>query len=226
MSIPFEPTRSYVYKAARYGLLPRIAEIAKDYKEPFRLRDIWKPLLAEKCTAEELDIRVKKQQSDVVEKMSTIFDYYIPFLAENLKVFENLGGGMFSNIPLEEELAEADDLATDIDADDAGIIYAYSYPSIMKEGSKFPIKVGRTTTSAQARVTQQCKTACFFEFPKLLMTWEVQRVAAVEGAIHSILEARGSKREAPGAEWFDTTPGEVKSIVDFVQPMARAVAIP
>jgi hypothetical protein len=57
------------------------------------------------------------------------------------------------------------------------------------------------------------------------MTWEVQRVAAVEDAIHSTLEARGSKRQAPGAEWFDTTLGEVTSIVDFVQPAARAIAV-
>lgn len=171
-------------------------------------------------------MRVKKAQSDVTEKMSTIFGFYIPFLAENLKVFENLGEGMFRNIPLEEELAEADAVATDIDADDAGTIYAYSFPSIIKKDGKFPIKVGLTTTGdAQARVTQQCKATCCFEFPVVLMTWEVSRVAAVEDAIHSTLEARGSKRQAPGTEWFDTTLGEVKSIVDFIQPAARAVSV-
>jgi hypothetical protein len=52
------------------------------------------------------------------------------------------------------------------------------------------------------------------------MTWEVQRVAAVEDAIHAALEARGSKRQAPGTEWFDTTLEEIKSIVDFVQRRA------
>ena len=175
IKIPFEPTRSYVYRAARYELLPRIAEIAKSFGEgPFRLRDIWRPMLAETYTPDELDIRVKKAQSDATEKMSTIFGFYIPFLAENLKFFENLGGGMFRNIPLEEELAEADAVATDIDANDAGTIYAYSFPSIMKEGGKFPIKVGLTTTGdALARVTQQCKATCCFEFPVILMTWEV-----------------------------------------------------
>ena len=222
IKIPFEPTRSYVYKAVRYELLPRIAEIARSFgEEPFRLRDIWKPLLAETYTPDQLDLRVKKAQSDATEKMSTIFGFYIPFLAENLKVFENLGAGMFRNIPLEEELAEADALATDIDANDAGTICAYSFPSIIREDSKFPIKVGLTTTGdAQARVAQQCKNTSCFEFPVILMTWEVQRVAAVEDAIHSTLEARGSKRQAPGTEWFDTTLREVKSIIDFVQPTA------
>jgi hypothetical protein len=158
MPIPFEPTRSYVYKAARYELLPRIAEIARDLgDEPFRLRDIWRPLLAETYTPEQLEIKVKKAKSDMTEKMSTIFGFYIPFLAESLKVFENLGGGMFRNISLEEEMAEADAVATDIDSNDAGTIYAYSFPSIIRKDGKFPIKVGLTTTGdAEARVAQQC----------------------------------------------------------------------
>lgn len=225
MTIPFEPTRSYVYNAARYELLPRIAEIARDFgDEPFLLREISKRLLAEAYTPEQLEIKVKKAKSDATEKMSAIFGFYIPFLAENLKVFENLGGGQFRNISIEEEMAEADAVATDVESNDAGIIYAYSFPSIMGNGGKFPIKVGLTTTGdADARVVQQCKQTCCFEYPKVLMTWEVQRVAAVENAIHSTLEARGAKRQAPGTEWFDTTLEEVESVVKFVQPSAHAV---
>ena len=33
MAIPFDPTRSYVYRAARYELLPRIAEIARGFSK-------------------------------------------------------------------------------------------------------------------------------------------------------------------------------------------------
>src|SRR5574337_931985 len=109
MTIPFEPTRSYVYKAARYQLLPRIAEIARDFgDEPFLLREISKRLLAETYTPEQLEIRIKKAESDRTEKMSAIFGFYIPFLDENLRVFENLGGGKCRNISIDEELAEAD----------------------------------------------------------------------------------------------------------------------
>lgn len=229
MTIPFEASRSYVYNAARYELLPRIAEIAKGFgDEPFLLREISKKLLAETYTPEQLEIKVKKAKSDAVEKMSNIFGFYIPFLAENLKVFENLGGGMFRNISLEEEMAEADEAAINVDSDDAGIIYAYSFPTIVrKDGSRFPIKVGFTTTGdADARVAQQCKTTCCFEYPVILGTWEVQRVAAVEDAIHSTLEARGSKRQSPGTEWFDTTLEEVESVIKFVQPSAHAIPRP
>jgi hypothetical protein len=219
MPIPFEPTRSYVYKASRYELLPRIAEIARAFgDEPFLLRELTKQVLAETYTPEQLDIRIKKAQSNATEKMRNIFGFYIPFLAEELRVFEKLGGGMFKNIPIEEEVAEADAVATDVESNDSGIIYAYSFPSIRKNDGKFPIKVGLTVTGdAGDRVTQQCRAACCFEHPVVLKTWDVQRVAKVEDAIHSILEARGSKRQAPGTEWFDTTLEEIETIVKFVQ---------
>jgi hypothetical protein len=219
MSISFEPTRSYVYKASRYELLPRIAEKARSFgDEPFLLRELSKQVLIETYTPDQLELRIKKAQSDETEKMKNIFGFYIPFLAENLRVFERLGGGMFKNISLEEEQAEADAIATDIESDDPGIIYAYSFPSIKKNSGKFPIKVGLTVTGdAAERVKQQCKQTCCFEYPVILKAWEVQRVAAVESAIHSTLEARGSKRQAPGTEWFDTTLEEIEAVIKFVQ---------
>lgn len=228
MTMPFEPTRSYVYRASRYELLPRIAEIAKDYgDEQFLLREISKQVLADTYTPEQLEIKVQKRNSEQTEKISAIFGFYIPFLAEQLKVFERLGGGMFRNISIEEEMEEADAVATSIESDDAGIIYAYSFPSIVRQDDRFPIKIGLTTTGdANARVAQQCKSACCFEFPQILGAWNVQRVAAVEDAIHSTLEARGFKRSAPGTEWFDTTIEEVESIAKFIDPMANAALRP
>jgi len=98
MPIPFEATRSYVYNASRYELLPAIAERARRFgDEPFLLRELSKQLLAETYTPEQLDIRIKKAESDKTESMRSIFGFYIPFLAENLRVFERLGGGMFKN---------------------------------------------------------------------------------------------------------------------------------
>lgn len=227
MTLPFEAIRSYGYQASRYELLPRIAERAKNYgSEPFKLRELSKTLLAETYSPEQLEVKVKKAQSDGTDRMSAIFMFYIPFLAENLKVFESLGGGMYCNIPLEAEIAEADAATIDIESDDAGIIYAYSFPTIVnRNGSPFPIKIGLTTTgNAEARVMQQCKTTCCFEYPIILGTWEVQRVAAMEDAIHSTLEARGSKRQAPGTEWFNTTLQELESVIRFVQPGAKVTS--
>lgn len=73
---------------------------------------------------------------------------------------------------------------------------------------------------------QQCKTTCCFEYPVILGVWEVQRVAAMEDAIHSTLKARGAKRQSPGTEWFDTTLEEVDSVIKFVQPSAQAMPRP
>jgi hypothetical protein len=226
MPIPFEPSRSYVYRATRYELLPQIQELTKDRgSEPFRLRDIWNPLLERTYPAEQLDIRVRRERSEATDKMRAIFGWYIPYLAEGLKLFENLGAGMFRNISLDEEVAEADAVAPDTaqdaedDDDGAGIIYAYTFPSIRKDG-RFPIKVGLTVAGdAETRVAQQCKQACCFEHPVILRSWSVPRVAAVETAIHRTLEARGFKREAPGAEWFNTTLDEVETIVNFIQQL-------
>lgn len=225
MTLPFAATRSYVYNASRYELLPSIAERAKVFgDQPFLLRDVFKPLLAETYTPEQLATTVKKAKSDGVDKISNIFGFYIPYLAEELKVFENMGAGLFRNISLEEELAEADAIAVDVDSTDSGIIYAYTFPSIKRADGRFPIKIGLTTTGdADARVAQQCKQTCCFEFPVILRTWDVPRVGAVEDAIHSTLEARGSKRHAPGSEWFDTTPEEIESVIKFIQPQARAI---
>jgi len=161
MTLPFEASRSYVYNAARYELFPRITEIAKSFgDEPFLLREISKKLLAETYAPDQLEIKVKKAMSDATEKMSTIFMFYIPFLAENLRALENVGGGMFKNISLEEEMAEADAAAIDIESDGAGIIYAYSFPTIVRtDGNCFPIKVGLTTTGdSEARMMQRWKT--------------------------------------------------------------------
>jgi hypothetical protein len=226
MTIPFEPTRSYVYRAARYELLPRIVELAREFGDtPFLLRELTKKVLADTYTQDQLDTQIKKAKSDITEKVSTIFGFYIPFLAKNLRIFENLGEGLFKNISIEEEdeeIAEADADAADTTSglDAAGIIYAYSFPSIVRRSEKFPIKIGLTTTDdAEARIRQQCKQTCCFEFPVILQTWVVLRVSAVEDAIHSTLKARGSKRLAPGTEWFDTTIEEIDAIIKFIQPV-------
>ena len=223
MAIKFEATTSYVYHAARYEILPRIVEKVRALgDEPFLLRDIFKPLLAETYTQEQLDIQIKKKESDTTRSIGQFFSFYVPFLAKKSRVFEYLGDGKFRNISNDEEdeeLAEADSVAVDVESDGSGIIYAYSFPSIMRDQGRFPITVGLTTgDDANARVTQQCKQTCCFESPVVLGTWKVQRVAAVEDAIHSTPKARGSKREAPGTEWFDTTLIEIETIVNFVLP--------
>ena len=156
--------------------------------------------------------------------MRNIFGFYIPYLAEDLHFFEKVGAGLFKNISIDEAIAEADAIATDVDSDDSGAIYAYSFPTLRKDGDKFPIKIGLTLgNDPENRVDLQCRQTCCFEYPVILGKWHMQRVASVESAIHSTLEARGSKRDAPGKEWFDTTVAEIESIIKFVQPAGQTL---
>jgi hypothetical protein len=222
MTIPYEPTRSYAYRAARYELLPKLVELAKPFGETsFLLRDLWQPLLQETYTQEQLNTLIPRAQATGSETLRAILGFNIPFLADPF--FERLGGGMFRNIPLEEEIEEVEAAAVAADTESDGLIYAYTFPSIRKEnGDRFPIKIGLTATGdAKARVMQQCKTTCCFEYPVLLAVWRVNRVGEFESALHSILATRGHKRDAPGAEWFDTTLEEVSNAIMFVQPSAQ-----
>ena len=221
--IPFEQTRSYVYRATRYEILPILESLAEPFgEEPFLLRELSKKVLSERYSSDQLDTLIKKAESDKFEKMRNIFGFYIPFLAQNLRIFEKVEDGYFKNIPIEEEIAEVDSVAADVDADDSGSIYAYSFPALVKSEGKFPIKVGLTTgDDPELRVRTQCRQTCCFDHPRILGVWGVQRVASVESAIHSTLEARGAKRDAPGAEWFDSTLEEIQSIIRFVQPAAQ-----
>ena len=63
----------------------------------------------------------------------------------------------------------------------------------------------------------QCKGSASFDLPRVLGRWRVNRIGAMELAIHNVFKARGQWREhAPGSEWFDATPSEVQAIIAFV----------
>lgn len=218
----FEPTRSFAYRFSRYELLPELQQLPEVQSGvQFRLRDLAWPLIDKHLTPEQQSIRLKRARSEGEETMGQLIRFYVPFLAKELGVFINLGNGYFRN---QTEVDVSDDDLADaaIDAGDEvaeefqGYIYAFSFPSIMKDGV-YPIKVGKTTGNVEFRIAEQCKGAATFEQPKLLGTWPVKRVGPTELAIHNVLKARGKHREdAPGREWFNTTIAEVKAIIEFV----------
>jgi len=96
-------------------------------------------------------------------------------------------------------------------------LYAFSFPTIVRDSGQFPIKVGKPTGDVASRVAGQCKSAAVLEQPVVPATWLVKRVGPTELAIHNILKARGKHREvAPGQESFNTTIAELKAIIKFV----------
>ena len=80
-------------------------------------------------------------------------------------------------------------------------IYAYTFPSYIKDNEKYPIKVGCTTIDVRNRVLQQMTTSNW-EIPILL--YESDDVQFDDYKIHNILMNYGEKRPNPRREWFIT----------------------
>src|SRR5258708_2816472 len=177
----FEPTRSFAYRFSRYALLPELQQLREVQSgDPFRLRDLAWPLIDKHLTPEQQSIRLKKARSDREETMGQIIRFYVPFLAKELGVFINLGNGYFRNQTevdvSDDDLADAAVEAGDEVAEDfEGYIYAFSFPSIIRDGVH-PIKVGKTAGDVDSRIAEQCKGSATFEQPKLLGKWPAKRV--------------------------------------------------
>jgi hypothetical protein len=218
----FEPTRSYAYKFARYEILPELQKLpGAQSGETFRLLELAWPLIDARLSLQQQAIEIKKAKSDATDSMGKIVRFFVRTLIDELGIFVSDGNGYYhAAIVTDTSDTNIDDEVIEEGGDEAdaygGMIYAFSFPTIIKDGA-FPIKVGKTTGDVQARVNDQCKGSATFEQPVVLGSWQVKRVGPTELAIHNTLKARGKHREnAPGKEWFDTTIPEVKAILDFV----------
>jgi hypothetical protein len=220
----FEPTRSFAYRFSRYVVLPELQKMREVQSgDPFRLRDLAWPLIDSRLTRDQQSIRLKKARSDREETMGQIIRFFVPFHAKRLGEFINLGDGYFRN-QTEADVSDADledaaiETGDEVAEDFEGHIYAFSFPTIIKDGVVYPIKVGKTAGDVDSRIAEQCKGSATFEQPRLLGKWPVKRVGPTELAIHNVLKARGKHREdAPGREWFNTTVAEVEAIIEFVR---------
>ena len=222
----FEPTRSFAYRFSRYVLLPELQQLPEVQSgDPFRLRDLAWPLIDEHLTPDQQSISLPRVRAAGEETIRQLIRFYVPFLANELGVFINLGKGYFRN-QTEVDVSDGDladaaiEAGDEVAADFEGQIYAFSFPAIIKDGVH-PIKIGKTAGDVESRIAEQCKGAATFEQPKLLGKWPVKRVGPTELAIHYVLKARGKHRkDAPGREWFNTTLAEVEEIIEFVRVKA------
>lgn len=226
---PFEATSSWCYHFARYEVLPAILakpEVAAG--EMILLRDYTQSVLDEYLTPEQQNLTYKRANSEGGVKLKSSVKYFVAFMAAETGEMTNLGKGNFQRILATPQAvvdaaedAAIDDAEPDAveDADDLkGWVYAFTFPLIQKQGTPFPIKIGKARLDVVARVAAQCKGSATFEQPTILGQWEVSRMSHAESAIHAVLKAKGKWREGvPGIEWFDTTLQEVDSIVKFLQ---------
>ena len=97
---------------------------------------------------------------------------------------------------------------------EAPSVYWYSYPAYQKEDGPYPIKVGRGN-DARRRIAQQ--VTAMPESPIILGTYPHPDPSLLEGALHKVLALRGKrKKDAPGSEWFLTTPAEILSLIGLM----------
>jgi hypothetical protein len=232
MTIPFEPTKSFCYRIARYEFLDQLAREPEALTGlPFRLHHVTKRVIERNLTAEQLAIEIPAAIANRIDTIYGTIRYFVQLSARRLpnSPFIWLGErGMYklrgeSDIQqemedVELEATEEDDIEEAASQFD-GWIYAFSFPILVQPNEPFPIKIGKTIRDVEERVTYQCKGSASFDNPIILGRWQVSRVSSVETAIHATLKSRGQWREnVPGTEWFNTTISEIETIVGFIQP--------
>lgn len=93
-------------------------------------------------------------------------------------------------------------------------VYWYTFPAYQSKAGPFPIKIGRGADPA-ARIRMQ--VTAMPEQPNILGVFEHHDPVSLERALHSVLSLRGKRKtDAPGTEWFVTTPDEISALIRMV----------
>lgn len=93
-------------------------------------------------------------------------------------------------------------------------VYWYTFPAYRSASGPYPIKIGRGL-DPEARIRAQ--VTAMPEQPIILGKHEYANPDALERALHSVLILRGKRKaDAPGAEWFMTTPAEIEALIKTV----------
>ena len=108
-------------------------------------------------------------------------------------------------------------------------VYLYYYPqyreSAESKGEKvWACKIGRTIHGeADTRIRSQATGLP--ESPKIGLHIQTDKEEKIERIIHDILKVRGKHiEEAPGREWFLTSPSEVEEIYNFIEESSHESA--
>ena len=102
--------------------------------------------------------------------------------------------------------------------DGSGYVYAYYLPEYRKNnsGEDFRIKIGRSINYSD-RINLQATGQP--ENLKLSVLWRTDEPDTAERLLHGLLKFRGKHlSDAPGTEWFLTSPDEVRQIIECIQP--------
>lgn len=93
-------------------------------------------------------------------------------------------------------------------------VYWYTFEAYRKTNEPYPIKLGRGKNPL-SRISQQ--VTAMPEPPLILGTFDHPDEISLERALHAVLALRGKrKKDAPGSEWFLTTPAEIEALIRMV----------
>jgi hypothetical protein len=99
-------------------------------------------------------------------------------------------------------------------------VYAFYLPTFRaaaeaKGESRWPVKIGMTTTSVEQRMASH-QTA-LPEVPEMAILIRTDNAALMERVIHGILTMRGRRMdESAGSEWFSTNDDELTEIFEWL----------
>ena len=96
-------------------------------------------------------------------------------------------------------------------------VYLYYYPAYqclaeLQSEEVWPCKIGKSRNEPISRIISQTRTA-LPEYPKVGLIIKTDELNLMETTIQGILRLQGKqKNDAPGNEWFITSPNEVEQI--------------
>lgn len=91
---------------------------------------------------------------------------------------------------------------------------------------RWPCKIGRTEQNPLQRVLSQAATA-LPEKPFIAVAFRTKYSAALEAAFHAVFTLRGlAVQDAPGTEWFLTSPQEAIALAKVFDPASYSEGVP
>ncbi len=98
-------------------------------------------------------------------------------------------------------------------------VYLYYFPAYqclaeLLDEEAWPCKIGKTRYDVVNRISSQTRTA-LPEYPKVGLIIKTDELSLMENTIQNILRLQGKqKQDAPGNEWFITSPSEVERVYE------------
>lgn len=224
--LEYTATSRFGYRFSRYLVLPRITESDEfNSGQPFQLSPMIEAITNEYLSPAEQQATYFKKNGDP-ESVFDAIRWYVRYVGKDIDSIEFVERGWYRMPTGEQPVDNNEDEIDEEIADEAGPttdgwIYAFTFPELVKDEA-FPIKIGMTIRDVDERVADQCKGSAFFSKPKILQSWNVQKVSLTERTVQGLLKLSGQwKADAPGSEWFVTTLTEIERIIEIVQRETR-----